>query len=566
MAAAHRLLSADQYCCSVCLDVQKEPVSLTCGHNYCLSCINGYWDISDEEGIYNCPLCSQIFNVRPVVKKNVMLKDLIAQLNGIEVCVSPYLNYSGPDDVPCDVCIGRKMRAVKSCLTCMASYCETHLQPHQQSEAFNAHKLEEPTGNLEEKMCMKHQKVLEIFCRTSESCICLLCMVTEHKSHDTVTPEEERAERQVRRQAEIKRRIEEKEKKLESTKETIARIQSSADSEMQEHEDLFLSVLQSIERLRSEITKVIRDHETREVRKAEKVIDQLEMEIMELKRRDAELAELSQTEDHIHFLKMFPSIPDLPQDEDSPDMKVNGNLLPEMLRKDVVDLKKSLEEIVGWEFVKTNETGGCSSLRSHHVSRFNLFFCSFSFLLSCPHSDFCTLTLDPNTANRRLRLSEKNKKVTDKRTVTPYPTHPDRFDFWPQVLCREALSGTRWYWEVQWSGERAVIGVAYKGIERKGHSDVCPLGSNDKSWCLFCSDSSYIVLHDNKAIQLSAHGSHRIGVYLDWPAGLLSFYSISYKMILLHSFNASFTEPLYPGFWVGPDSSITICNQNPFDQ
>uniref|UniRef100_A0A8C4X3A2 Tripartite motif-containing protein 16-like n=1 Tax=Erpetoichthys calabaricus TaxID=27687 RepID=A0A8C4X3A2_ERPCA len=335
MAAAHRLLSADQYCCSVCLDVQKEPV----------------------KGIYNCPLCSQIFNVRPVVKKNVMLKDLIAQLNGIEVCVSPYLNYSGPDDVPCDVCIGRKMRAVKSCLTCMASYCETHLQPHQQSEAFNAHKLEEPTGNLEEKMCMKHQKVLEIFCRTSESCICLLCMVTEHKSHDTVTPEEERAERQVRRQvgmgwkAEIKRRIEEKEKKLESTKETIARIQ--------EHEDLFLSVLQSIERLRSEITKVIRDHETREVRKAEKVIDQLEMEIMELKRRDAELAELSQTEDHIHFLKMFPSIPDLPQDEDSPDMKVNGNLLPEMLRKDVVDLKKSLEEIVGWEFVKTNETGGC---------------------------------------------------------------------------------------------------------------------------------------------------------------------------------------------------------------
>ncbi|XP_039616011.1 tripartite motif-containing protein 16-like [Polypterus senegalus] len=559
MAAAHRLLSADQYCCSVCLDVLKEPVSLTCGHNYCLDCINGYWDISDEEGIYNCPLCNQTFNVRPVVKENVMVKDLIAQLNDIEVCVSPYLNYSGPDDVPCDVCTGRRLRAVKSCLTCMASYCETHLQPHRQSEAFNAHKLEEPTGNLEEKICTKHQKVLEVFCRTNESCICLLCMVTEHKSHDTVTPEEERAERQNQldhRKAEIKKRIEEKEKKLERMKETVARIQNSADSEMQEHEDLFLSVLQSIERLRSEITKVIRDHESREVRKAEKVIDQLEMEIMELKRRDAKLAKLSQTEDHILFLKMFPSICDPPQDEDSPDIKVNGNVLPEMLRKDLVDLKKSLEEIVGWEFVKTNETGIITPrfVLSNLNSRNNFL------------QYICTLTLDPNTANRRLRLSEKNKKVTDKRTVTPYPKHPDRFGFWPQVLCREALSGTRWYWEVQWSGERAAIGVAYKGIERKGHSDECPLGSNDKSWCLFCSDSSYFVQHDNKEIQLGAHGSHRIGVYLDWPAGLLSFYSISYKMILLHSFNASFTEPLYPGFWVGPDSSVTICDQNPFDQ
>uniref|UniRef100_A0A8C4X396 Tripartite motif-containing protein 16-like n=1 Tax=Erpetoichthys calabaricus TaxID=27687 RepID=A0A8C4X396_ERPCA len=395
---SHRLLSADQYCCSVCLDVQKEPVSLTCGHNYCLSCINGYWDISDEEGIYNCPLCSQIFNVRPVVKKNVMLKDLIAQLNGIEVCVSPYLNYSGPDDVPCDVCIGRKMRAVKSCLTCMASYCETHLQPHQQSE----------------------------------------------HSVNTQLP---------------------------------LLVEGLSDSLLDNCQVSSLIVLRNAD-LVSDIRAVASQNQQ---------------------------------------MKFF----------------VFHVLLP-----------------------------SGSSLRSHHVSRFNLFFCSFSFLLSCPHSDFCTLTLDPNTANRRLRLSEKNKKVTDKRTVTPYPTHPDRFDFWPQVLCREALSGTRWYWEVQWSGERAVIGVAYKGIERKGHSDVCPLGSNDKSWCLFCSDSSYIVLHDNKAIQLSAHGSHRIGVYLDWPAGLLSFYSISYKMILLHSFNASFTEPLYPGFWVGPDSKSCLSPSN----
>uniref|UniRef100_A0A8C4T627 B30.2/SPRY domain-containing protein n=2 Tax=Erpetoichthys calabaricus TaxID=27687 RepID=A0A8C4T627_ERPCA len=179
--------------------------------------------------------------------------------------------------------------------------------------------------------------------------------------------------------------------------------------------------------------------------------------------------------------------------------------------------------------------------------------------------DFCPLTLDINTAYRNLRLSDGNKKVTCERKKTEYFDHPERFECCPQVLCREAVTGTRCYWEVECNGAFMRIGVAYKGLGRKGAGKECSLGSNKKSWSLWCSDSKYSVCHNNKETEIRAPSSPRIGMYLDWPAGSLSFYSISRKMTLLHRFNTSFTEPLYLGFGVGLDSSVTICHLTPGD-
>ncbi|XP_072567655.1 NLR family CARD domain-containing protein 3-like [Paramormyrops kingsleyae] len=172
----------------------------------------------------------------------------------------------------------------------------------------------------------------------------------------------------------------------------------------------------------------------------------------------------------------------------------------------------------------------------------------------------CQLTLDPNTANRYVSLSEGNRKAT-RGEEQPYPDHPERFDIWPQVLCRESLTG-RCYWEAEWSGDVAWIGVTYKGIRRKGDSDDCLLGANDKSWMLRCSPDSYSVYHNNKqtVIPIKPSGSRRVGVYLDWAAGTLSFYRVSSDgLTLLYSFTSSFTEPLYPGFWVNTNSSLSMC-------
>ncbi|XP_078140873.1 protein NLRC3-like [Centroberyx gerrardi] len=161
----------------------------------------------------------------------------------------------------------------------------------------------------------------------------------------------------------------------------------------------------------------------------------------------------------------------------------------------------------------------------------------------------CELTLDPNTAHRNLSLSEDNRKVTVVRKEQPHPDHPERFDYWYQLLCRNGLTGCC-YWEVERKG-RVDIGVAYRGIKRTGEGEDCRLGWNDKSWRLFCSDNSYSACHNNirTDIRISSSDSNRVGVYLDWPAGSLSFYRVSSDTLIhLHTFHSTFTEPLYPGF------------------
>ena len=142
-----------------------------------------------------------------------------------------------------------------------------------------------------------------------------------------------------------------------------------------------------------------------------------------------------------------------------------------------------------------------------------------------------------------------------------YEDHPDRFDCLPEVLCREGLSGCRYYWEVEMDGDGAFIGVVYKGMKRKGGESDRRIGHNRKSWCLFCSHSGYEFIHVGVNRSISGPDSDRVGVYLDWSAGTLSFHSVSSSGTLthLHTEHTTFTEPLYPGFGVYSSSSVTLC-------
>ncbi|XP_027881738.1 NLR family CARD domain-containing protein 3-like [Xiphophorus couchianus] len=172
----------------------------------------------------------------------------------------------------------------------------------------------------------------------------------------------------------------------------------------------------------------------------------------------------------------------------------------------------------------------------------------------------CQLTIDTNTVSRFLKLSEDNRKVTCVKELQSYPDHPDRFDNWNQLLCRTGLTG-RCYWEVEWRGE-VEISVSYRRIRRKGISRDCVFGLNDHSWSLRCSDDGYSVWHNNRETRLSSSSvSNRVAVYVDCPAGILSFYRVSSdSLILLHTFNTTFTEPLIPGFWFCfHGSSVFLC-------
>ncbi|XP_031437140.1 stonustoxin subunit beta-like, partial [Clupea harengus] len=167
--------------------------------------------------------------------------------------------------------------------------------------------------------------------------------------------------------------------------------------------------------------------------------------------------------------------------------------------------------------------------------------------------------LDPNTAHRYLHLSEGNRRVERRREVQSYPDHPERFDYYQQVLCREGVSG-RCYWEVEWSGQWGVdISVSYKSISRRGRGNKCGFGCNDQSWSLTLLRSCSSFGHNNKHTELPLVASSRIGVYVDHRAGTLAFYSISDTMTLLHRVQTTFTHTLYPGFMLyGSGSSVKL--------
>uniref|UniRef100_A0A3B4U5W4 NLR family CARD domain-containing protein 3-like n=1 Tax=Seriola dumerili TaxID=41447 RepID=A0A3B4U5W4_SERDU len=182
----------------------------------------------------------------------------------------------------------------------------------------------------------------------------------------------------------------------------------------------------------------------------------------------------------------------------------------------------------------------------------------------------CELTIDTNTVHREIKLSDNNRKVTHVEEDQSYPDHPDRFDFWPQLLCSTGLTG-RCYWEVEWRGG-VYISVSYRGISRKGNRKDCWLGRNDQSWSLICSNDGYYVWHNDRVTPISSSSSsssvsNRVAVYVDCPSGSLSFYRVSPdSLIHLYTFNTTFTEPLYPGFGLWSfGSSVSLCKQAAMD-
>ncbi|KAL6485536.1 hypothetical protein MHYP_G00049280 [Metynnis hypsauchen] len=354
MAEASISVDQDQFSCPVCLDLLKDPVTTPCGHSFCMLCINGCWDQEDQRGVYSCPQCRETFTPRPVLRRNNMLAEVVEKLKKPEPqAASPAHCYAGPGDVECDFCTGRKRKAIKSCLVCVASLCETHLTPHLEIPALIKHQLVKASTRLQEKICSQHDEVVKIFCRTDQSCICYLCTMDEHKGHDTVAAAAERTEKQ-RQLKEVQRksqqRLQQKEKELQELKQVEVTLKSSAQAAVEDSERIFTELIRSIEKKRSEVTELIRTQEKNQLRQTEELLENLQQEIDDLKRRNAELEQLSVTEDHIQFLQDFQSLRVSAGCEDS--SSIIGHQHPSFdgVRKSLSDLKERLEEFCKEEF------------------------------------------------------------------------------------------------------------------------------------------------------------------------------------------------------------------------
>ncbi|XP_076126436.1 E3 ubiquitin/ISG15 ligase TRIM25-like isoform X2 [Alosa pseudoharengus] len=567
------------FTCPICLDLLNDPVTIPCGHSYCMDCIKNCWDKeAGRNGIYSCPQCRETFSQRPVVKKNNIFAELVEQMRKTRIQTSSVAQaFAAPVDVECDVCTGEKRKAVKSCLECLASYCETHFETHNELHA-GRHSVIDATVKLQERMCSHHKKVLEIFCRTDQSCICYMCMMDGHKGHDTVTAAAEWSTKQNQRkqtQTKFQQTIQEREKELQELRSAVETLKSSAQTALEDSERIFTEMIHTIERRRSEVKELIKAQEKAEVYRAEEHLDQLEQEIAELKRRDAELEQLSHIEDHIHFLLNFQSVSGPAQSQNLSSFTVNQSLCFEAVMKSVSTLKDQLEDYCKQDILNSSTavaepvltapvTKNDSLQRTQPVLPAPMTINNFLQLLTGPvtRDDFlqyyCHFTLDRNSAHTNLHLSKRSRRVEGRAEAKLYPYHPERFEYWCQVLCREGVCG-RCYWEVEWS-QKVYIAVSYNTISRKDSAHESGFGFNDQSWSLIIDDSKSCssVWFKNKQTQIPLVTSPRIGVYVDPSAGTLAFYSVSDTMTLLHKFQTTFYDTLYPGFTVTEGSSVKL--------
>ncbi|XP_059213428.1 tripartite motif-containing protein 16-like [Centropristis striata] len=548
-------MEEEKLCCSICLDRLKDPVTIPCGHSYCMSCIKSHWDTEDQKKVYSCPQCRQTFGSRPVLKKNTMLADLVEELKktGLQPVRADYC-FAGPEDVGCDVCTGRKLKAIKSCEQCLVSYCEQHLQPHYESPAFEKHKLVDLSKKLQENICTRHKEVMKIFCRTDQQLICYLCSMDEHKGHRTVTAAAERAERQKEAglsQIKIQQRIQNREKNVKLLQQEMKALNHYADKAVEDNEKMFRDLIRLIKERSSDVKQQIRSQQKTEVSRVKELQEELEEEISDLRRKCIKLEQLKRTEDDTNFLLQYPSLTHFRESTDLPSSKSTPLQHFDDVAAAVSEARDKIEEILREEWTKI----------SHALTNVDVFL---------PEAEPETredllkysqrITLDPNTANRKLLLSKGNRKASNTGKKHVYSSHPDRFMKRSQVLSNESLTG-RHYWEVKRSGIGMYLAVAYKDISRIGSES--EFGVNDKSWALECVGFAFEFSHDNIKTSVSGPESDTMGVYLDHRAGILSFYSVSETMTLLHRVQTTFTQPLYAGLradhFLGVGSSGEFC-------
>ncbi|XP_068587455.1 E3 ubiquitin/ISG15 ligase TRIM25-like [Cebidichthys violaceus] len=307
MASASSLPCDEQLLCSICLNVFTEPVSTPCGHNYCKTCITGYWA---SGGQTQCPLCMKKFRRRPQLQVNTGFRDMVEHFKDRRVRDEDNIIVK-PGEVSCDICLVPKLKAQKTCLGCLASYCQLHLEPHQRVATLKKHQLINTVSNLEDRVCKKHDKMLELLCRKDQMRVCFMCLKDDHATHKAVPLEQAFRERKVQLDC-----VTSGMKMKENTKSmSIKEIKYSADQSKKESEkqiadiaEVFTALVVSRERRQAELIEVIQKKQKAAQQQAEDHVTQLEQEVAELRRRSFEMEQFLQTEDHLRLLQRWPSL------------------------------------------------------------------------------------------------------------------------------------------------------------------------------------------------------------------------------------------------------------------
>nr|XP_046269867.1 E3 ubiquitin-protein ligase TRIM41-like [Scatophagus argus] len=527
MSAASCLLSGDQFLCSICQDVFTDPVSTPCGHNFCKTCIAEHWN---KNVPCQCPNCNKIFSTKPELQVNTLISEMVARFRQSaqhEAASSSEQNVSRPGEVPCDVCPGTRLKALKSCLVCVASYCETHLQPHLTAPPLKRHQLIEPVENLEDTMCTEHNQLLELFCKIEQTCVCMLCTVSDHKGHEVVPLAGQK-------KAELQQMIQERRLKIQGIRDSVVVSRANADREIADGVRIFTKLKDTAEVVQAKVTEEIEKKHKEIENLAEVLISELEQETSALEKRRAELEQLSLSEDHIRLLQDLLSLKAAPPSRDWKDVSVCCPSYAEEVRAAINELKRMLSDM--------------AELKA--LQRFAV-----------------DVRLDPDTAHPLLILSHDGKQVSLGPVRRDLPDNPERFSVDPCVLGMRLDSSRQFYFEVEVKGKiRWIVGVARESVNRK---ETVTIYDENGYWTLCCSkEKEYRALSVTPVELYLMSKPEKVGVFVDYDEGLVSFYDVNAARHIFTFSGCNFTQRILPFFCPsfdqgGTDSvPLTICPVN----
>uniref|UniRef100_A0A3B4UUM9 Bloodthirsty-related gene family, member 30 n=1 Tax=Seriola dumerili TaxID=41447 RepID=A0A3B4UUM9_SERDU len=536
------LFSEQELTCSICLDLFSEPVSTPCGHNFCQACIGGYWASSP---VCTCPLCKRQFDERPQLSVNkvfALIADKYKLARYGAAGTNPFVTAaaSGEEVVWCDVCSGVKQPAVSSCLTCTASYCTEHVQPHQTTPFYSKHPLMDPQEALRGRTCSIHRRLLEVYCRTCQRCICAICVLEEHRTHKTVSVQTERILNQIR----------EKESHVTELKRKLEGVKNYADRERGEVEHLLDEVSSSLDRIRTEVVGRIQNQLDAVMSKGEGLVSRLEAELSELTDRRAMLEVQAISQDHIGFLQSFEEVA-APLAEDQlnevdEDSELSLHFQLGEVKSSLAEVKDKMDDIRMGEVRSRGSRGSCegssANLRKSHWSLRGESTTKRACVLVVVLED---VTLNPVTAYPFLILSEDRKQVKRGEKLQFYRNSSHRFDVWSCVSAKEGFSSGRHYWEVcvgeskDWK-----VGVVSESAQRKGLFDMSPANGY---YVLWWSGSQLRALTAPPLTKVKCPQKLRqVGVFLDVDEGQVSFYNVKSGSEIYSFTGSEFTERMFP--------------------
>ncbi|XP_073506238.1 E3 ubiquitin/ISG15 ligase TRIM25-like [Phyllobates terribilis] len=504
----------DELLCSICLSTYTDPVMLRCGHNFCRVCIDRVLDTQDESGVYSCPECREEFPEQPALMRNINLHNvaerfLITQQEQEEIT-----------GICCTYCVDSPVPAVRSCLHCEASLCDKHLRSHSKSPE---HVLSDPSTSLEKRKCSVHKKILEYYCTEDAACICVSCsLIGEHngpkmESLDEASEKKKKKLRNVLKKLITKR--EETEKKISSLGKCRRKAQEKASGEAERVTALCTDIRRRVDDLEKKVLSEISRQEKEESLSLSALIHQLEIKKDELSRKMRHIEELCNMTDPLTVLQE-PDTGDLcDPEEDGGDEDTGGH---DKQPHDGDDL-----DVAVISHTLHTLCDVISGIRS-------------GIYVEGP----ADILLDVDTAANNLLISDDLKTATETREKPKRPETAERFQY-NQVMSRRGFTSGRHYWDVEISRSGWWrVGMCYPSIDRRGRQSV--IGYINKTWGLWRYNNQYLVRHDNKEIQLADKiSSDRFRICLDYEAGQLSFYELCDPIRHLHTFTATFSEPLH---------------------